>query len=437
MKSIVLLLLSFHLLNTLYAQDPIPSTPENCKNGIDDDGDGKIDLNDSECFCVTEASEFSLLPNPSFELHNCCPVTVSQTVCMENWFQAGYGTTDYLNECGESMDIAISPITGEVIDVLDSLNIFPYPNGDGVVRTVAFNGWTEYLGTCLTSPMTAGTTYNLKMYLASYNVFDPFVLSTVPIDINIYGSACGNLPFDGMEPDSNLHLLGQISYLPQAGWVDLELTFTPSVNYNALVFGPEYSLEPYYADHFQVIFYDHLRLTDGSIPTFPTIDVSGDPCSGTVQIMSGETVSDELSWYDNGVYLSGVTTETIELAVSYPENSVITVRVDALNTCATADLSTLSFEACLPDFEPVFPNVLTINNDGVNDVYLIDIPTEHSVEFRVVNRWGNVVFEAENYANNWKPTELSEGVYYFIAKVTDQQGQTNQYSGPIHLIGSR
>ena len=435
MKQFALLFFFVACINVIYAQSPIPSVPENCKNGIDDDGDGKIDLNDPECFCVSDPSAFSLLPNPSFELHNCCPLTVSQTACMENWFQAGYGTTDYLNECGETMDIAISPTTGEVIDVLDSLNIFPYPDGDGIVRTVAFNGWTEYLGTCLSYSLTTGTTYHLKMYLASYNVFDPFVLSTAPIDINIYGSSCSDLPFAGMEPDSSLQLLGQISYTPQVGWIDMECTFTPTTNFNALVFGPEFTLDPYYADHFQVIFYDHLRLTDGTSPEFPSIDVNGDPCTGKVDIISNAYTGSGLSWYENGVYLSGASEETVSIAVSYPENSVITIRNDESNTCAKVVLSALSFEECLPAAEPVFPNVLTSNKDGINDVYIIsNLENVSNVSFKVLNRWGEIVYKKDNYMNDWRPTDLNSGVYFYLAEIDQFNGETLKKHGTIHIL---
>ena len=39
---------------------------EICDNGIDDDFDNLIDLNDDDCYCVI-TEPISLIPNPSFE----------------------------------------------------------------------------------------------------------------------------------------------------------------------------------------------------------------------------------------------------------------------------------------------------------------------------------------------------------------------------------
>ena len=45
---------------------------EICDNGVDDDGDGRVDQNDEDCFCEL-AEAVSLIPNPSFENQDCCP----------------------------------------------------------------------------------------------------------------------------------------------------------------------------------------------------------------------------------------------------------------------------------------------------------------------------------------------------------------------------
>ena len=84
------------LVSVLFAQ-------ENCFNGIDDDGDGLIDINDTEdCFCEgTSGGEIeSIIPNPSFEDFSCCPTTFSQLNCATQCSQfmsydsAGAGKTN-------------------------------------------------------------------------------------------------------------------------------------------------------------------------------------------------------------------------------------------------------------------------------------------------------------------------------------------------------
>ena len=75
---------------------------EICDNGIDDDNDGLIDLNDStDCICALSFdATTSLIPNPSFEdTSTCCPGGLGQMNCAETWIQASTATSDYFNSC--------------------------------------------------------------------------------------------------------------------------------------------------------------------------------------------------------------------------------------------------------------------------------------------------------------------------------------------------
>src|SRR6187402_1587970 len=142
------LILSFLFCLTAAAQ-------ENCNNGIDDDGDGKIDLNDSDCICSTTAVVPSLVPNPSFETHDGCPSQFSQLYIATPWIQATDATTDYYNKCGFIMP--------SVIDAgLDN-----FPDGDGIAGALFLRDWSEYLGAPLTTPMQAGTDYQLTFNIAA------------------------------------------------------------------------------------------------------------------------------------------------------------------------------------------------------------------------------------------------------------------------------
>jgi hypothetical protein len=60
------------------------SAQEICNNGLDDDNNGLIDLNDStacNCSNLAAGSTESLIPNPSFEDNNCLPTSWSQLNC--------------------------------------------------------------------------------------------------------------------------------------------------------------------------------------------------------------------------------------------------------------------------------------------------------------------------------------------------------------------
>jgi gliding motility-associated-like protein len=82
----------------------------------------------------------------------------------------------------------------------------------------------------------------------------------------------------------------------------------------------------------------------------------------------------------------------------------------------------------------VFPNVITPNSDGINDLFEIQNLPENT-EVIILNRWGNVVFSSANYQNNWDGIDISgkdlvDGVYTY--KFTTEKGTIGH--GFVHLI---
>jgi gliding motility-associated-like protein len=81
-----------------------------------------------------------------------------------------------------------------------------------------------------------------------------------------------------------------------------------------------------------------------------------------------------------------------------------------------------------------FPNVITPNGDGKNDLFEINNLAENT-EVIILNRWGNVVYSSANYQNNWdgKDTsgkDLADGVYTYT--FTTEIGKTGH--GFVHLV---
>lgn len=59
------------------------------------------------------------------------------------------------------------------------------------------------------------------------------------------------------------------------------------------------------------------------------------------------------------------------------------------------------------------PNVITPNGDGVNDLWVIGGAGRSGCAVNVFNRWGNLVYEAANYGNNWRASGLPDGTYFY------------------------
>ncbi|MCX8081381.1 MAG: gliding motility-associated C-terminal domain-containing protein, partial [Bacteroidia bacterium] len=78
------------------------------------------------------------------------------------------------------------------------------------------------------------------------------------------------------------------------------------------------------------------------------------------------------------------------------------------------------------------PEIYTPNDDGKNDVWLIkglDAYPDNSVE--IYNRWGNLVYKARPYKNDWDGTpnvkamgsgKLPVGTYFYILNLGDAEG---------------
>jgi gliding motility-associated-like protein len=67
------------------------------------------------------------------------------------------------------------------------------------------------------------------------------------------------------------------------------------------------------------------------------------------------------------------------------------------------------------------PNIITSNGDGVNDLFVIKNREDYDrVHVTIVNRWGNLIYENEDYQDDWNGSDKSgaplvEGVYYYTA----------------------
>lgn len=76
--------------------------------------------------------------------------------------------------------------------------------------------------------------------------------------------------------------------------------------------------------------------------------------------------------------------------------------------------------------EIILPNVITINNDGINDVlYFQYLPYYGVSTLQVYDRWGVVVFESSDYQNDWAPTNLVDGTYFYIIKIPGHEPYTS------------
>jgi gliding motility-associated-like protein len=94
----------------------------------------------------------------------------------------------------------------------------------------------------------------------------------------------------------------------------------------------------------------------------------------------------------------------------------------------------------------VAPNVITANNDGTNDFFIVkNLEQYDRVSLQIYNRWGEIVFETEDYNNLWSGkdnngNDLIEGVYFYsVIPESDkfeyrEDGILNRIHGYVHVV---
>jgi gliding motility-associated-like protein len=294
---------------------------ENCSNGIDDDGDGLIDLNDSDCSC-NNAVVPSILPNPSFETHSDCPSSPSQLNFAIPWVQATDATTDYFN-------------CGYVFDSITSAGLENFTDGSGAVGAIYEDVWNEYVGAALPVPLPTDTDYQLSFDIASLlvdgmgsTVFGMDVSSLEPVSVTLYGNPnVVNMPVPTTQSpdlyDPSWVILGSVNYNPLTAWQQVTLLFHSNFEINSIMLGaPPVLPESYKVDNLAGInpyfLYDNLILNTESAFDV-NITQSGNFCQGTLKFYSHITSSavpanPQYQWYLNGIAIAGATAQTLDVA---------------------------------------------------------------------------------------------------------------------------
>jgi gliding motility-associated-like protein len=59
-------------------------------------------------------------------------------------------------------------------------------------------------------------------------------------------------------------------------------------------------------------------------------------------------------------------------------------------------------------------NVVTPNNDGINDeLYFQYLDFYPNSQIEILNRWGQLIFQSEDYQNDWNGESFTEGTYFY------------------------
>jgi hypothetical protein len=95
------------------------------------------------------------------------------------------------------------------------------------------------------------------------------------------------------------------------------------------------------------------------------------------------------------------------------------------------------------------PNVFTPNGDGKNDAFKPDMDAVcpendeegktcwngiESFKGTIFNRWGNQVYQWNEWDNAWRGENASPGTYYYVIEAVGDNGKNVEYKGQVTLL---
>ena len=153
---------------------------------------------------------------------------------------------------------------------------------------------------------------------------------------------------------------------------------------------------------------------------------------------------DTLIYYGDSVQLNGccgngiyswrpnqfLTDSSLISPIAYPDSDMVfTLRItDSLGCFAEDEIQIfLTEQPYIP--EPIIPNVITPNDDGINDFFLIKDILAEPYTVTIYNRWGKQVYQSVDYQSDFDGGELSDGLYFYELK-----NVTESYKGWLQIL---
>jgi gliding motility-associated-like protein len=120
--------------------------------------------------------------------------------------------------------------------------------------------------------------------------------------------------------------------------------------------------------------------------------------------------------------------EDVSIALDTAGEHLVTLRVTNQYGCIS------SITHAVPVYGNVtfIPNVFTPNRDDYNSFFMIKDLEKSNWNLQIFNRYGNPVYEKNNYMNDWDGSDVSGGVYYYY--LVNSFCQDRNYKGTLSIM---
>lgn len=330
--------MSFILLIILMIVSCKSLAQEICNNGIDDDGDGLVDLFDPDCQCHFTANG-NLLLNGSFESYARCPATYiydSEHDIVKNWEFSSYTN---INEASFYHNLQCPEDSAQVASHM--LPAMPLPQGSGFMAI--YNSaylhpvpdsqmMKGYVSQCLTTPLVKGEDYTLSFYAGRFRSWDNFTGKIFPFNVAVFGNAdCNAVPFGRKYAQGNgcpanyagWTLLGATTMYSNGQWVQGKVHLTITSEIHVIAVGPECGALPPINDltdsttflDYHLFYLDDLHLLPTRDFPFEYIHVqAGNDCGSMPLLTAPATANATYQWYKDSVAIKGAINASYQVA---------------------------------------------------------------------------------------------------------------------------
>jgi gliding motility-associated-like protein len=423
-------------------------------NGCENSDTIEITVNDLPVVTITPAGPFCIDANPAQLMVNQEGGTWSGDVDENGMFDpsGGSGSATYTysdgNGCenSDTIDIVVNPLPEAMINSEDTVltcevqSIALDASGSTVQGEASYLWSTGAVSSVLN--VTEPGTYTVTVTDSNGGCSDSTEITITQNAVAVVAIVSGNLELSCQVASTQLDasgstVAGTASYLWSTGEDTPIIEVTEAGNYTVTVTDTESGCSN--ATVVEVIFDtsnpDEIdgESTDLCVSEIETLNLTSLLPSGYV---AGGTWSDDSN---SGGDISGDVLDLLSVNITeendpdyeftYTEpgdcGRKITVFVRVNDDCRV--------EACESPDNITISKVVTVNNDGVNDVFEVsDVQScGFIVDVKIFNRWGKIVFESDNYQNNWRgrhngsgPTlgsnsKLPTGTYYYVVNIVN------------------
>jgi gliding motility-associated-like protein len=367
----IFIFLRFFFVACLFLSYVEVHAQEICDNGIDDDGDGLIDINDPDCQCHFQASK-NLLLNPSFEEYKHCfiwNVDISQNFDMvNNWLfgpKVSAGNDIFYNNknCPEYSNIVyaypkLTPHSGDGLITL-------IENGKKDIPIPENETQKDYITQCLQAPLLKNKEYTFTFYTAAFTTLstvDSANITSLPFSVAVFGNPdCNAVPFGLQYKHSGCPanyagwtMLGEISrIIVHNEWVQFKINFTVPENINVIAIGPDCTLP----DNVTFFSLDDVQLAETKDFDFQSVKVqSGAPCTGGYVLSVPSFTGANYQWYRNGIAIAGQKDSIFNVPDSLGQ-AIYNVRISKDGNCKISEPLTLPVSKLLQLTFPADTNI--------------------------------------------------------------------------------